>query len=314
MADYDKNAFLSEWKDWKLRTLLLDHYIYWQGDRMGKDKKIESLKRFLTQHSTAKTGSNVEFMLDFYGDRCGIFLSPQNPSPESGYINPLAKNDIDKVLYAEYNLRRTVHGGYTLGELLWNVYTDYDEEHHIHRGAVHMAQSFKNIFSNLLNGYAIVNISTSDEGTKDEEDYLKITWKNDANNYVWWMGFLAGGFLKKEDASAQGLVRSSAFQIQQFDDGTKYFEQYWSLCAPDFGNKARHSAKTLNGPLGANVSYNLITTISLVKFITWFDNQIDQGTDVSKIMDNLMFFFQDQDCPISTSKGIAHIESRLLNN
>jgi len=312
MTEFNKKAFQTDWADWKLRTLLLDHYIYWQGERIGKDKKkIDGLKRFLTHHSTAKTGGNVEFMLDFYGDRSGVFLKPDEPSSDSGFINPAAKNDVDKILYSEYNLRHNIHVGYTIGDLLWNVYNDYDEEHHSHHGSIHMARSIKSLFSNVLKEGMTFSLAASDEDTNEEEDYLKLTWKTGSNHYVWWLGFSAGGFLKKEDPSAQGLVRGSAFQIQQFQPEEQYAEQFWVLCAPDFGNKAIHTAKGLNGPLGAGITYNLITAISLVKFFTWIENQIENGLEISKILKNFVFFFRDQDCPISVSKGIRQFEDAL---
>lgn len=298
MASVTKEYLQSEWdKDWVLRALVIDHYIYWRNNRVGL-KNIDSLKKFLAQHSIAHTKAEIDGILTIYAAR-GFFTNPNSPSPETGFINPDSHKMIVDILLGEYNLERSIQPGYTIADFLWDVYG------HKHDAEQKMAHSFETLFKETL-GFDTTLFATQQD-SKEEHDYLRFSWK-DANNKncVWWIGFLPGGFLKREDAVAEGLTTKMAFKIRTLSASTQYSEQFWTICAVDVSQKAISTAQEINDTFNLGASFNISLVISLIKLVTWAE-----GIGKSKLPNLIKcfsHFFDNQDYPISTSKGVAQVE------
>lgn len=294
MATITKEYFRSEWeRDWVLRALVIDHYVYWRGNRVGI-QHLEGLKRFLAQHSIAHTKSEIDGFLTIYASR-GIFTNPNAPSPETGLINPDAYKVIVDTMLEEYNLDRVIQSGYTIADFMWDAYG------HKHDAEIKMAHNFEILFKDIF-GFDTV-LFAERQGQKDEHDYLRLTWKDGTNQYAWWIGFLAGGYLKREDAIAEGLTTKAAFKIRTLSTSAQYTEQFWTVCAVDVSKPAISTSQEINDTFNLGAYFNLVLVISLVKLLTW-----GEKTRLSNFQRYFSRFFSDQDCPISTSIGIRNIE------
>lgn len=300
-----KDLFISDWqRDWVLRSLILNHFIFWQGSRVGI-QNFSQLKKFLTLHSIARTSAEIDGILTIYATR-GVFVNPSTPSSETGYINPMYANIIIQTLLEEYDLNYAIQPGYSTADLLWDVYGNrFDAKKK-------MAFYAENLFRNILPGTETTLFSIQKDN-KSENDFLRISWRSEMGNYAWYIAFSSGNYLKREDEIARGLTTSIAYQATNLFKGSNAKQKnFITLFATDLGQTTIETAKNINEDIIADAEFGVGIFMSLIKFFTWANKL--STTHQRNVVHYLHHFFDDQNVPISASRGIERITNYLMES
>lgn len=311
MAIPDEHLFQAEWnQDWILRSLIIDHYIYWRGSRVGN---VERLKKFMIQHSKSTTKHEFEIYLNMYHMR-GFFTDPKNPSVETGFINPIQLENIKGLMNRDYGLDIPLHEDYTIADFLYDVYTDHNESHKVHKGASHAAKTLETLFKKAFGDLVQTTIWKAGNGTDEEREYLRVGWNNGEEKHAWYLGFSTGIYLKREDEIAKILTRLPSFQLSLFPEDEEYKFKYWTLCAIDFGNSSISTAKVAAQEIALtreNTSFNILLIISVLKLLIWVEQRAIGKVSKADIVQRLQFFLQSQETPMSAKRGIQNIDAAL---
>ncbi|MCB9111554.1 MAG: hypothetical protein H6634_09935 [Anaerolineales bacterium] len=300
MTVLSKEKFQLFWEsDWILRTLVIYHYLFWNGDRATPDN-YEQLRRFLVKYSVAHTKSELGDILRIYFNH-GILLTLDKIDPETGLINPDAFGLIRDIINDEYGLERFITPGYRCRDLLWDVIN------HPATLESKLASNFEALFRETF-GFSTELFSVG-QG-KAKHDILRLTWQQGENQFAWWLHFHQGIYLKREDAVAEGLITSSVMNVHLLaSNNIQFAHQYATICGLEFGSASIDAIEHVNESFGFGEEFSLILIISLFRVLAWGESHLkSKKNDMAASFSE---FFENQDNPLSARKGIVNILSKI---
>lgn len=302
MSTITLEDFVFDWKrDWILRTLILDHLIYWRGARKSLNH-ANGLIKFLEHNSLAHTSSQLSAILQVYIAR-GYFVDLNSLAEKTGLISPHSYDIIYGVAINDYNLERLIKSGYHMGDFLYDIYGKKKD------AELNMIRSFLSLFEESLGLSVKLFVSTRDN---IEHDYLRITWEHAKKKFAWWVGYQPGGFLHKDDDTASGLTVRMAHILDTLSAGNAGASQFLTLCAADVSTHAINTTSEINDTYKLSSPFTLIMLTSLVKLVTWGDRLTKENRN--KLPNLFERFFVNQDNPLSVTKGIDSITTELIKS